>query len=140
MQKLTLIRGLPNTGKSTMARNMVLQHIVDNPWCSNIPVHIEADMYFMINGVYQFDPVKLKNAHYHCYSAADALLELGRSVIVSNTFTKNWEMEDYIVSAQMKGIPYEVIETTREIKGDNGHGCPPEKVKLMGERWEKLNA
>jgi len=54
--KLTLIRGLPGSGKSTLARKLDA-------------IHIEADQFFIQqNGVYLFNPKKLKAAHEWCQS------------------------------------------------------------------------
>jgi len=49
---LVIIRGCSGSGKSTLAKLLG----------SNFK-HFEADMYFMKNGVYQFDGTKLGAAH-----------------------------------------------------------------------------
>lgn len=43
--KLTLIRGLPGSGKTTLAKQLGV-------------LHVEADMYFMRDGRYQFEDGK----------------------------------------------------------------------------------
>ena len=65
---LILIRGLPGSGKSTMARVKYPNHI-----------HLEADMYFEDDkGNYNFDPKKLKEAHKWCLETTRSLLSIGR--------------------------------------------------------------
>lgn len=52
--KLVLIRGLPGSGKSTIARAMAAYE------------HYEADMYFEKGGEYCYDASKIKDAHEWC--------------------------------------------------------------------------
>jgi predicted kinase len=118
---LTLIRGLPGSGKSTAAKNMKY-------------FHLEADMYFMRGGEYQFDASKLGAAHGWCQNAARSALECGMDVVVSNTFTQHWEMDPYRRMAEEVGAEFEVIVC----EGDFGsvHNVPMEAIQRMKDRWE----
>jgi len=94
MQQLILIRGLPGTGKTTLAKQLVAG-------ASEDAKHCEADRFFYKpdrNGglQYVFDPSKLPEAHANCLSRTEHALKDGRSVVVSNTFTQRWEMEGYL--------------------------------------------
>lgn len=124
--ELVLIRGLPGSGKSTLAKSMT---------CHN---HIEADMFFIrpYEG-YVFDPSKLRAAHGWCQSEARKMLEAGRNVVVSNTFTQRWEMQPYFDMAESLSIPVRVIEATGNFK--NVHGVPDEAIDRMRGRWETIN-
>ena len=103
--QLVLIRGLPGSGKSTLAKAMTSH------------THIEADMYFVRpNDVYVFDPFNLRAAHGWCQSETRRLLEDGRNVVVSNTFTQKWEMQPYIDMAASLDIPVRIIEATGNFK------------------------
>lgn len=51
MQLLTLIRGLPGSGKSTMAKFIA---------GDTDAVHLEADMYFIKDGEYKFEQTQIK--------------------------------------------------------------------------------
>ena len=128
-QRLILIRGLPGSGKSTMARKMAL--------AINGYVHLESDMYFIDHkGEYVFNPEKLKDAHRWCQESARVCLNSGDDVIVSNTFTQKWEMQPYIEMAAACGAVVEI----QVARGDfeNTHGVPPEAIERMRARWETL--
>lgn len=79
MPTLYLIRGVPGSGKSTFANNILQAGLVAGV--------VEADDYFIdvVTGEYNFDPSKLKNAHSYCQSLAETLIFNGWSVAVSNT-------------------------------------------------------
>jgi len=126
MNKLIIVRGLPGSGKSTLARQLVKEGHAD--------AHYEADMFFMVQGKYQFNPAKLKYAHEWCFeSVRHALLSREQTVVVSNTFTQKWEAEKYIAMAQMDGKPVEIITCT----GNYGsvHGIPEETMVRMKLRF-----
>ena len=123
MPKLTLIRGLPGSGKSTMAKKM---------WPF---VHLEADMFFTDErGNYRFDASKIADAHGWCQHECREYLEMGADVVVSNTFTRKWEMQPYIDMATELGIPYEVVTATG--KYPNVHGVDQKPIQRMRSRWE----
>lgn len=117
---LVIIRGLPGSGKSTMAR--VLAQVGY--------VHVEADMYFMNNGCYEYDRNKIQAAHAWCRQRVREALESGKRVVVSNTFTRLQEMEPYLqMNADVRVI---------EAKGQwaNEHGVQEQTIQRMAERWE----
>lgn len=118
---ITLIRGLPGSGKSTLAKALVKK---------NGGFHIEADMFFLVEGVYVYDQLKIKDAHTWCQAMCKELLSKGNSVVVSNTFVKVWEMQAYFDM----GYPVEVLTATG--KFSNVHGVPPEVIKRMATNWE----
>ena len=122
---LLLIRGLPGSGKSTMAKELM------KPLDAK---HFEADMFFVdIHGNYEFDPSKLKDAHLWCKTVTKQALRNGHNVIVSNTFTQKWEMAVYI---DMDCATFAVIEAKGEY--ESVHGVPKDKIQLMKNRWETI--
>ena len=91
MKTLFLLRGLPGSGKSTLAGDLA-------------QVVYEADMFFMKDGEYQFDPAKLGAAHQWCQESTRQSMINGISrIAVANTFTVEWEMQPYIDMAAMHG-------------------------------------
>jgi len=127
MCSLTLIRGLPGSGKSTRAKEMVDA----NPMTT---VHVEADMWFVEDGEYKFDPTELGKAHTWCQNITKYHLLDGKNVVVANTFTMIKEMQSYIDFANSKGIKLEIITCT----GDYGsiHDVPGHAIERMKDRWE----
>jgi predicted kinase len=123
---LILLRGLPGAGKSTVAQLF-----------GDVP-HMEADQYFVdANGNYEFKPELIREAHDWCKGTTHNLLRCGSPmVVVSNTFTMEWEMEDYMAMA--KEYDYRVVTLIVENRhgSENIHGCPPEKVEIMRERFQ----
>ena len=121
--ELVLIRGLPGSGKSTMARKMAAEGFQ----------HFETDMWFEQRG-HDWQPILLTHAHRWCKNETEAALKTGARVVVSNTFTRLWEMDAYVSAAEELGAPVRIITAT----GNFGsvHGVPPEKVAEMAERWE----
>lgn len=130
MQDLFLIRGLPGSGKSTLAKK-----ISDRIPCASI---IEADMFFMVNGEYRFDPSRRAQAHAWCRQKVYDTLMFGVSVIVANTFCSYYEMAPYIEMAHELGVRLTVIEC----RGDYGsvHNVPPEVIETMKARWESYDS
>lgn len=129
MAKLLLIRGLPGSGKTTLARKMVAEAKVS----ADIAI-FEADMFFEdANGNYNFSPAKIKDAHEWCQAKTVEYLGYGYDVIVSNTFTQVWEMQFYLDLASPT-VEVSVITALGEYK--NIHGVPDAALQRMKDRWE----
>tara|TARA_Y100000034_G_C6904037_1_gene418992 strand:- start:2577 stop:3050 length:474 start_codon:yes stop_codon:yes gene_type:complete len=138
---LTLIRGLPGAGKSTVAKKMVDQF---RQGVKKVNVHIyEADDWFYDDeGNYIFDPKDLAKAHQWCQRRTWIALEKGDSVVVSNTFTCRWEMEPYLQMAEEHGLKVTVLNvfdanlSDEELAARNVHGVPLAAIKRMRDRFE----
>lgn len=124
MKELFLLRGLPGSGKSTLAKSLGGKHI-------------EADMFFMKDGVYEFDATKLRDAHGWCQAMVGCWMSDGEErIVVSNTFTQEWEMKDYYDWAKdFDYIVYSLIVENRH-GGVNEHGVPEDKLEIMKNRFE----
>lgn len=124
--QLVLIRGLPGSGKSTMANVL---HQAGFEW-------FEADTYHLNDeGEYCYDPANVKAAHEWCQRETFKALANGKRVVVSNTFTRRFEMEPYFEMAKTFGIEPNVLEAMGN--WPNVHGVPAEVVEKMRQRWEK---
>lgn len=130
MKALFLLRGLPGAGKSTLAKTIG-------------GVHFEADMYFLDeNSEYKFDPSKLKEAHAWCQGSVSAAMILNHTagenekIVVSNTFTQEWEMEAYYKLAKDWGYTVFSLIVENRHNGVNTHGVPEDKLQMMKDRFE----
>ena len=106
-------------------------------------IHIEADMFFMKDGEYQFDVTKLKDAHQWCQESTEKSMraldnpKIGtKRVTVSNTFTQEWEMKPYYELAQKYGYKVFSLIVENRHKGVNEHGVPEDKLEIMKNRFE----
>jgi len=128
-KKLYIVRGLPGSGKTTFAKTLG-------------GVHFEADQYFMVDGEYKFDVTKLKNAHSWCQTqVSNAMLlnytaNINNVIVVSNTFTQEWEMTPYVEMANEWGYTVFIIIVENRHGGKNVHGVPDDKLEIMKNRFE----
>ena len=130
---LFLVRGLPGSGKTSFASAIWNEYAV-----------CEADKFFYDKeGNYNFDPSKLKEAHTWCKNQVETRMidhqnnqQYYPEIAVSNTFTQEWEMEDYFKLAEKYG--YKVVSLIVENRhgGQNVHGVPEDKLQIMKNRFE----
>ena len=125
MKELFLLRGLPGSGKSTVAKSIS-------------EVHYEADMYFVdADGNYNFNPTLLKDAHNWCQLMTRLAMEYQTPrIVVSNTFTQEWEMNAYHELAEAYGYTVFSLIVENRHEGVNAHGVPEESLSRMKERFE----
>ena len=145
MNKLILVRGLPGSGKSTLAREMIASGAAD--------AHFEADMWLCrcsaydekgffkgfttVARDYYWSPDRIKAAHAACIEAATLALWSGKTVVISNTFTKLWEMQPYLDAAKTFGANVEIIVAV----GGYGsvHNVPKKAMAAMKARFEEVS-
>lgn len=121
---LYIVRGIPGSGKSTYAKTL------------GCPV-FEADMFFIKDGKYNWNPRLLGSAHNWCKQNVSKLLSKGKDVAVANTFIKLKHIQEYIDLAKKYDEPYQVIKIVGDHK--NVHSVPDETVKKMKANWEDFN-
>ncbi|EZG55441.1 putative kinase [Gregarina niphandrodes] len=128
---LILIRGVPGSGKSTLAKRLAAQ------WPDL--VHLEADMYFVDQqGEYRWEPAKLGAAHDWCQMWAYSCMCTGSySVVVSNTFMEQWELEGYVALAAITPVRHVIIHDCPLFSGfSNCHQVPSASVDRMRSKWQ----
>jgi predicted kinase len=130
---LFLVRGLPGSGKTSFATAIWNDYAV-----------CEADKFFYDKeGNYNFDGSKLREAHEWCKKEVETRMidhqnnqQYYPEIAVSNTFTQEWEMEDYFKLAEKYG--YKVVSLIIENRhgSKSVHGVPDDKVQIMRERFQ----
>ena len=130
---LVIVRGAPGSGKSTFAKFLVNEYAKLGKTASVF----EADQYFTdAEGRYNFDPKLLSEAHRDCQRRTTTCLEKGSIAIVSNTFTRQWEVEPYMVMAKSLGVKCFIFRC--EASFQNVHGVPDSAVQRMRDRMESV--
>jgi len=124
MKILYLLRGLPGSGKSTLAKSLGGKHF-------------EADMFFIKDGEYKFDVNHLKMAHEWCQTMVWGNMKDQTAVIVvSNTFTQEWEMKPYYEMAERFGYTVFSLIVENRHDGVNEHNVPEETLVKMENRFQ----
>ena len=124
--EIVLVRGLPGSGKTTIARALSLVGYE----------HHEADQWFEKDGEYLFNAADLPKAHAWCLERAKESVSKGFRCVVSNTFTQRWEMQPYVDLAKATGTPLRVVEA----RGNwhSIHNVPVNIIEKMRARWEEI--
>lgn len=122
--RLILVRGLPGSGKSTYAKSLDI-------------LHLEADMFCMMDGEYKWDPKRIGYTHSMCLQMTKEALEAGCDVVVSNTFTTMKELKPYITLALTKGAEFSITR----MEGEYGsvHNVPKETIEKMKLRFADID-
>lgn len=139
MNKLIIVRGLPGSGKSFLAKQLS-EEVAGSVICS-------ADDYFMYQGKYHFSPNHLHQAHRTCFMKAQAAVELFKAplVIIDNTNTRKKEFKDYLRLAEENQyqIEFKYPQTewawdVKECFKKNSHNVPEAVIQKMKDRFEEI--
>jgi predicted kinase len=133
-KRLTIMRGLPGSGKSYFARSIA----------DGAPI-FSTDDFFVVDGEYKFDGSKL--GQYHAANLARSVKAMSEGVphiIIDNTCTQAWEAREYVKAALQHGYGVRFIELmmpwsfdVAECARRNQHGVPEAAIAGMLARWEK---
>jgi predicted kinase len=123
---LIIIRGPSGSGKTTFAKER---------FYPTVPL-VEADMYFIKDGTYEFNPERLKDAHEWCRNQVRKMLCDYGKCVVANTFTRHWEIQPYLDIAKEMNVEVEILRMTGAFQ--NVHGVPKSVVKAQRDRMEDV--
>lgn len=128
---LVLVRGLPGSGKSTFARWMLEQGIIEKI--------NETDDFFMDGGKYRFDGRAIATAHDWNIARTHAYFfhnPAGR-LAVANTFVHLEEMHPYRAIAQRFHVPLSIVVCSGQYK--NVHGVSDLTIDQRRRQWEPID-
>lgn len=117
---VTIVRGIPGSGKTTLALST---HIAA----------FAADDFFMNGTEYKFDGKMMKHAHAYCISGAALELYHGRSVIIHNTFSQDWELDEVRFLVEKFQCPLLIV--TLNTQFESVHNVPAYKIAAMSNRF-----
>jgi len=128
---LTLVRGLPGSGKTELGKRLV-----EASRSTVHVVHLESDQ-FMVdeNGQYKFQPDKVKAVNVECVAQAEKWLRQGYDVVVTNVFAQYWEVKPYYDVAAELGI--KTILITMQSQFHSEHRSSRTRHQMV-EKWDDI--
>lgn len=130
MKALILLRGLPGSGKTSLA-NLLSEK-------GKYPV-FSIDNYFTNpeSGEYKFEFSKNYLAYKECEENAESALRNGiEKVFIDNTFTLEWELEIYFKLATKYHYQLHVITVENYHNSKNIHHVSDEQISKMAAKYK----
>ena len=134
---LILLRGVSGAGKSTVAELFIDATI------------ISTDDFFMKDGKYQFDANSLVENHIKCTVKAEQAMDITtrmientaidvvkHTLVIHNTFTKQWEMTPYMILAEKYHYTVHTLIVENRHGSNSIHDVPADSIKAQRDRFE----
>lgn len=129
MKTILLVRGIPGSGKTTLARMIVENH----PNAAEISADdfFESDM-----GDYIFSAKDLPLAHLSCKNRTETCMKNEvELIVVHNTFTREREMTEYFDLAEQYNYRVSTVIAENRHDSQSVHGVPTETIEKMKNRF-----
>lgn len=136
---LVLLRGLPGSGKSTRAEELVSCFRT----MGATPAVFSADKYFVTRDGYRYDAKKIGLAHNWAYKSTEKAVAAFQSpLIIDNTNTEEFEILNYYNLAYHNWYKFYALEPDTpwafdvpELAHRNTHHVPADKLSRMLRRY-----
>lgn len=133
---LYVMRGLPGSGKSKRAKELVGNGIIHS-----------VDEYHVKDGIYKFDIDKIGYYHYLNFMASLESIKRGITpIVIDNTNITASNCRNYVDAARTYGYEVQVIEPNTEwafnldeLVKRNTHGAPREVIESMLFTYEEIH-
>ena len=125
---LIIIRGLPGSGKTTLAKTLS-----DNIY----PIYSEDDHYHKEDGSYEWSKDKEVDAKISCWDSVIDCLQQGiAKVFVTNVFLTQKDIEPYLNIANDLGYRCHVLIAQNTHGSQSIHNVKPEDFEEMKKKFE----
>jgi len=129
MSSLFLLRGLPGSGKTTLAKELS-----EN---GKYPIFSVDDYFTDEKGNYNFEFDKNHLAYKLCEENTRKNMANGiEKIFIHNTFTLDWEIEPYFKLASEFKYQVFVVTVEKRHSNPNTHQISDEQIKKMAEKYK----
>ena len=132
MKSLILLRGLPGSGKTTLAKELSES--------GKYPV-FSVDDYFTDSqtGEYKFEFEKNHLAYKQCEeNTRQCMINDLDKIFIDNAFTLEWELEPYFKLASELNYKIFVVTVENRHKGKNIHDISDEQIQKMAQKYKVI--